>query len=111
MAIALTYHPKMYLSESIREQKLDKIKKKLENRPYFSGVFVIALAGNSSDQLEIYEAKQLAQSYYRKYPPHIIGITKTHEEAVAMVEVIVQDCLKARGDCAIKEYLLCQMSF
>lgn len=107
MAIALTYHPGIYLGESIRKEKLDKIKKKLENKPLFSGVFLITLSRNASDQLEIYDAKQLVQSYYKKNPPHVIGIAGNYDEAVALVEKIVQECLNIRGDCALKEYLLC----
>lgn len=107
MAIALTYHSGIYLGDSIRGKKLDKLKKKLENKPLFSGLFLITLSMNASDQLEIYAAKQLAQSYYRKNPPYVIGITGTYEEAVKIVEQIVRECLEARGDCALKEYLLC----
>lgn len=107
MAIALTYHPHLYLGESIKAEKLDKIKKKLEKKPLFSGVFLITLSRNESDQLEIYEAKQLAQSYYKKNPPHVVGIAKSHAEAVSIVERIVQECLQARQDCSLKEYLLC----
>ena len=107
MAIALTYHSGIYLGDSIRGKKLDKLKKKLENKPLFSGFFLITLSRNASDQLEIYAAKQLAQSYYRKNPPYVIGITGTYEEAVKIVEQIVRECLEARGDCALKEYLLC----
>lgn len=107
MAIALTYHSGIYLGDSIRGKKLDKLKKKLENKPLFSGLFLITLSRNASDQLEIYAAKQLAQSYYRKNPPYVIGITGTYEEAVKIVEQIVRECLEARGDCALKEYLLC----
>lgn len=107
MTISLTYHPGLYLGESIRKEKLDKIKKRLENKPLFSGVFLITLSRNASDQLEIYAAKQLAQSYYRKNPPYVIGLAGSYEEAVTMVEQLVQECLKARGDCALKEYLLC----
>lgn len=107
MAIMLTYHSGIYLGESIREEKLDKIKKRLEKKPLFSGVFLITLSRNVSDQLEIYAARQLAQSYYRKNPPYVIGIAGTYEEALEIVEQIVQECLKARGDCSLKEYLLC----
>ena len=107
MAIALTYHPHLYLGESIKAEKLDKIKKKLEKKPLLSGLFLITLSRNASDQLEIYEARQLVQSYYKKNPPHVIGIAVSHAEAVAIVERIVQECLQARQDCALKEYLLC----
>lgn len=107
MTISLTYSSRLYLGESIRREKLDKIKKKLERNPLLSGVFLITLSRNASDQLEIYAAKQLAQRYYRKYPPHVIGIAGSQEEAVALVKQLAQECLDARGDCALKEYLLC----
>lgn len=107
MTISLTYHPRLSIGESIREKKLDKIKKKLESRPLLSGIFLITLSENESDQLDIYEAKLLAQGYYRRNPPVVVGLAGNYDEAVGLVEQLVRECLKARGDCALKEYLLC----
>ena len=107
MAERVQYHSKLYLGEGITGKKLDKIKKKLEKKPLLSGVFLISVSVNPSDQLDIFDARLLVQSYYEKNPPYVIGITKTREEAVSMVEQIVQECLRERGDCALKEYLLC----
>lgn len=107
MAERVQYHSKLYLGEGITEKKLNKIKKKLGKRPLFSGVFLISVSLNPSDQLDIFDARQLVQSYYEKNPPYVVGITKSREEAVALVEQIVQECLRERGDCALKEYLLC----
>ena len=39
MKIALDYHPKLYLGDSIDGKKLDKLKKKLENRPLTTNCF------------------------------------------------------------------------
>lgn len=111
MTVRLTYHTDLYLGESIRRDKLDKIKKKLENRPLLSGVFVVALSKNPSDQLEIYGARQLAQGYYVKNPPYVVGLAGNYDEAVEMVEKLALMCVEERGDCALKEYLLCQTSF
>ncbi len=107
MTVPLTYHPRLYVGESIREKKLDKIKKKLESRPLLSGVFLITLSENQSDQLDIYEAKLLAQSYYKRNPPVVVGLAGNYDEAVSLVEQLVRECLEERGDCALKEYLLC----
>lgn len=107
MSISLTYRPDLYLGDSINENKLDKIIKKLEKNPVFSGVFLITVSRNASDQLDIFDARQLAQSYYKKNPPYVVGIAGSHDEAVELVERLVQECLRARGDCALKEYLLC----
>lgn len=105
MSVKLTYHRKLYLGEGIRVDELDKIKEKLENKPLFSGVFLIAISRNASDQLEIYRARQLVQGYYVKHPPCVVGIAGSHEEAVKIVLQIVRECMEARGDCALKEYL------
>lgn len=101
------YHSKLYLSDGITEKKLDKIKKKLEKKTLLSGVFLIAVSANQTDQLDIFEARQLVQSYYLKNPPYVIGIAESRQEAVSLIEQIVQECLQERGDCALKEYLLC----
>lgn len=101
------YYSELYLGESINAKKLDKIKKKLERKPLFANVHLITLAHNPSDQLEIFDSKQLVQRYYEGYIPYVIGIAADYEEAVALLEQIVKECLQERGDCNLKEYLLC----
>ena len=70
-------------------------------------MFLISVSRNPYDQLEIYEARQLCQPYYRKYPPYVVGIAGSREEAFALVEQIAAQCLQERGDCRLKEYLGC----
>lgn len=107
MSIKLTYYPGLYLGEGIKRKKLDKLKKQLEERPLLAGVVLITLSRNLSDQLEIYEARQLQQGYYKKNPPFVVGIAADRQEALEIVELLVQECLDKRGDCALKEYLSC----
>ena len=71
------------------------------------GLFLITVSRNPSDQLEIIQTRQLAQRYYNKFPPYVAGIAAGYDEALEVVEELVKECLKARGDCALKEYLLC----
>ncbi len=105
----LQFFPHLYLGEGINVKKLDKIKKKLETLPLFAGVFVITISRNYSDQLDIYDCKMLWQKYYRNNPPYIIGIASDREEAIRLIEQIVTECVTARGDCSLKEYLQCLM--
>ena len=107
MSITLTYHPELYLGKGIKRKKLDKLKRRLEKRPLLSGVTLITLSRNPIDQLEIYEARQLQQSYYKKYPPFVVGLAADRQDAVEVVRLIVQECMDKRGDCALKEYLSC----
>ncbi len=106
MARHFTYYPRLYLGESIPERKLDKIKKKLERRPLFAGVYLVTPARNPQDQLDIFDARQLVQPHYRDVDLYVVGIAGSREEALGLVERMVQECLKARGDCALREFLL-----
>lgn len=107
MTHKLAYHPKLYLGGSINRKKLEKIKKRLGKRFFGPDVFLVTLSRNNFDQLELYGAKELAHSYYRKNPPFVVGIAGNRDEAVEVVKIIVEECLRERGDCAIKEYLRC----
>jgi len=101
----IEYHRNLYISDDISLSKLDKIKKKLEKKPLLCNVFLITVSSNPKDQLDIFSARQLAQSYYLKHPVSVVGIASDYEAAVGLIEKIVQECLQARGDCALKEYL------
>lgn len=103
----LTFSPELYLGEGIKEQKLDRIKKRLLNKPLLAGVYILVLSHNPVDQLEILDSKQLAQHFYDSHELHVIGIAKDYDESLKLVERIAKECLCARGDCKLKEYLTC----
>lgn len=107
MARKFIYSPRLYLGESISEKKLDKIKKRLETKPLRANVYLLTFAHNPEDQLEFFDARQLVLPHYEDYIFHVIGIASDWEEAASLVEQIVQECLTARGDCSLKEYLSC----
>ncbi|MBE5883422.1 MAG: hypothetical protein E7291_03200 [Lachnospiraceae bacterium] len=107
MVKKITFHDRLYLGESITEMKLDKLKKKLEKKPLLANVYLIVPAINPHDQLEILDAKQLIQTFYRETVFLVIGIAANYEEALLLVEQIVQECLEERGDCRLREYLSC----
>lgn len=103
----LTFSPKLYLGEGIKGQKLDKIKRKLIDKPLLAGVYILVLSHNPVDQLEILDSKLLIQRFYERHELYVVGIAKDREEALNLVEQIAQECLDSRGDCKLKEYLTC----
>ncbi len=107
MAREFTFHSELYLSESISEKKLDKIKRKLVKKPLLANVYLIVPARNGVDQLDIFDARQLALPHYRNCSFHVIGIAVSHEDALTLVEKLVKECLEERGDCKLREYLSC----
>lgn len=107
MAKKFTFRDSLYLGESISEKKLDKIKKRLERKPLLANVYLIVPASNPEEQLEILDARQLAQPIFRDYVFTVIGIAGDYNEALSLIENIVRECLDARGDCKLREYLSC----
>lgn len=105
----LEYYPRLYLSEGINREKLEKIKKSLSARPHKAGVYLLTLPGNASDQLDIYESKYLRQKYYDRHPLYVIGIAEDYGAAVGIVEQIARETWAARGDAGLREYLAAGM--
>lgn len=105
----LVYYPRLYVSEGINREKLEKLKRDLSARPHKTGVYLLTLPGNASDQLDIYASKYLRQKYYDRHPLHVIGIAEDYEKAVGIVEQIVKDTWAARGDAVLREYLMLGM--
>lgn len=107
MAGQIEFAQALYLGESITTEKLDKLKKRLPKKPLLANVYFITPARNPSDQLDIFDARQLVQPHYKKESFYVLGIASDYEEALKVIEQIAGDCLKARGDCKLREYLLC----
>ena len=95
----------IYVSKSIKN--VDKVKSKLKRNVGQIMVYITAISENPTEQLDIYHCSILQQKYFHKSKDFtIVAITSSHEEAVTFVRCLTEDCLKLRGDCNLKEYLL-----
>lgn len=93
----------LYVGDKITDDR--KVRWKLKHRAGQLDIYVIALC-NGSDQLEIYHCAFLQQRYYRKHPPFIVGIAKGYDEAVGLVQKMVEDIFAKTGHYDLKEYFL-----
>ena len=105
MAGKLKFAQNLYLGEGIAPEKLDKLKKRLNKKPLLANVYLITPARNPADQLDIFDARQLVQPHYKD--EEFLGMASGYEDALQLIERITGECLKARGDCNLREYLLC----
>jgi hypothetical protein len=101
------FAPKIYLGDSIDTVQLHKIKKKLMRKPLLAKVYILALATNEDDQLEFFDSRWLLTRHYDGYVPYIVGFASDRDEAIELVQKIVNECLKERGDLSLREYLSC----
>lgn len=100
----MKFYSSLYIGDSVKKPK--KIIRKLKSRKkYLLPDTYVITAAKGKDQLEIYAAKYLQQSFYEENPLFVIGISKGYDEAVSLVMQIVQESMDMRGDCNLKAYL------
>ena len=100
----MKFHKHLYIGKTIKNPKT--VKMKLRINAGLLGIFIITLA-DGTDQLEIYHAAFLKQKLHRKlWPPYVIGIASSKEEAMEMVTQITGECYNATGTARLKDYLL-----
>ena len=88
----ITYRYQLYLSDSINYGDIFKIKHNLNTSPLNADVYLITRSINENEQLDIFHSKYLPQKFYNKHdkPIHVFGITKTKEEALAIIANIIK---------------------
>ena len=87
----------LYIGESV-EKKKALIKWKLNHGSGMLSSYVIALTKCGDDKLEIYHNAVLNQKYYRKYPPCVVGIAGSFEEAALLSWKIMSDAGAENGN-------------
>ncbi len=97
----MKFYQKLYVGESVKNP--GKVKRKLARGAKTLHVYVIALA-SGDNLLEIYHCAYLLQKFYKQYPPFIVGIAGSYDEAVLLVQAIVEEVCQNTGGYAVKDY-------
>ena len=93
----MRFSEKLYLSRSM-EGKDKKIKMKLNSGAGLLGVYCIAVPVCGSDPLEIYNAAELKQRWYRRSPLLIVGLAGGRKEACYLSANILSEIFEKQGD-------------
>ena len=88
----MRYYKHLYLTEGL-EKKKEKILRKLE-------------AGKLQPSVHVITTLQFKQPAFPEQDLFVVGITKGYEEAVELVEQIVQEVYEQTGGCDIRSYIL-----
>ena len=91
----MRFYKRLYVGSSVKKKRR-QIVWKLKTGKVMPNVYCIALA-NNQDMLEIYHNAVLKQSYYRKYPPYIIGIAGSYQEAIELIQTMLMDTMELTG--------------
>lgn len=97
------WYEKLYTGQKAA-QMYDRIHKSVEEGHYIPGVYLITLAANQKEQLDIYDSIQLYLPALKKRLEPIVGIACGREEALSLFETIAGDVLAKTGGLRIRKY-------
>ncbi len=100
----MKWYRHIYIGEQARKNRYQIIGKIRRNKLQMD-IYVITLALNASDLLDIYPAYVLCQRHFQKQEYLIVGIAKGYEEAINVVVKIVTEVYTKTGTFGIREYI------
>lgn len=101
----MKWYDDLYVGESI-VHKTSKIKWKIRHNAGQIDIYVITLASNPANLLDIIPAQELLQKAYPKKDLFVIGLAKGYAEAVDITVSIIDEVYRQTGAFAVKDYLL-----
>ena len=101
----MKWYEDLYVGESIVHKK-SIIKWKILHNAGQIDIFVISLASNPANLLDIIPAKELLQKAYPKKDMYVIGLAKGYEEAVNLTASIINEVYQQTGAFGLRDYLL-----
>ncbi|MBQ9765217.1 MAG: hypothetical protein IJW18_03360 [Lachnospiraceae bacterium] len=93
----------LYVGAQAMKEK-SRIIRKIKSHKFIKDVFVITEAFNGYDLFDIYPANVLMQRYFKNKEYQVIGIAKGYDEAIGLVQVIIEDLYCKRGIKNLRTY-------
>lgn len=100
----MTWYEDLYVGESI-VHKTSKIIWKIRHNAGQLNIYVISLASNEDNLLDIIPAQELLQKGYPKRRMYVVGLAKGYDEAVQVAVSIVDEVYQKTGAFDVRSYL------
>ena len=100
----LKWYKKLYIGDNAKKKAPSVIKKVNQGKLQYD-IYLITLASNEKNLLEIIQANQLLQKTLRNLCPMIVGLAAGYAEALEIVERIVEETYQKQGDTDVRRYL------
>ena len=101
----LTWYKNLYLGNTVRGQER-KLIRRLEKGKPVPGVWLVTIASNEENNLDLIPSELLLQKALRVQCPMIVGIGFTRLEALLILVQIVQEVYRETKDMNIRAWLL-----
>lgn len=101
----MIWYKNLYVGEGIG-RKAERIKWKIRHNAGQLSIYVIALASNEKNLLDIIPAQELLQKSYPKKNLYVVGLAKGYDEAIQTASSIVMDVYRKTGTFTVRDYIL-----
>ncbi len=100
----MKWYDDLYVGESIIH-KTNKIKWKILHNAGQIRIYVITLASNDKNLLDIIPSQELMQKGYPKKDLYVVGLAKEYDEAVEVAASIIDEVYRQTGAFEVASYL------
>ncbi len=100
----MKWYDALYTGESCRDQK-DAIIEEVSSGVYRRNLYLITLAANGRDLLDIRKAAALSREGLSSMLPMIVGIATGREEAGQVARAVIEDCYRQTKDVDVRKFL------
>lgn len=101
----MKWYDDLFLGEKAAK-KAAKMKWKISHNVGMISAYVITFASNMDNLMDIIPSRELLQKGYPKKEMIIIGLADGYEEALQVVQQIIQETYDYTGGTDVKSYLL-----
>lgn len=100
----MEWHGDLYLGSSVRHRKRT-IKWKIMHHAGQLRVYVITLASNERNLLDIIPSWELMQKHYPKRGLYAVGLAGSYNEALELAGQIINEVYRATGSFDVRSYI------
>lgn len=100
----MKWYDDLYVGESIIH-KTNKVRWKILHNAGQIDIYVITLASNEQNLLDIIPSHELLQKGYPKKGLYVVGLAKGYQEAIETATAIVDEVYQNTGGFAVAAYL------
>ena len=100
----LEWYKKLYIGENAKKDAA-KAKWRLNHGKLQMNMFLVTYASNPENLLEIIGTEQLLQKTISRRCPMIVGLAASKEEAMQIVQQIVEETYAKQNDADVRRYL------
>lgn len=101
----MRWYRKLYIGENARKNRFKFVWKVKHRRIVWEG-YVITLASNEQNLLDIIPVSELLQPYYQKKDFFVIGIAKGYQESLEVVKNIIDEVYQTTGGFDVRKFVL-----